>query len=121
MQKQITSDNLDVTSSMVFLAEQKLEKLIPHFTSFNQDSIKIRVVLNKAPNEKFETKVELVVDGSTFFADSTEFLLETALINAIETVERQFIKQRDKTTVENWDKAREVKRFDVEEIDTYDQ
>ncbi|MBP8960961.1 ribosome-associated translation inhibitor RaiA [Patescibacteria group bacterium] len=109
MQYQISSDNIELTKSMQNLAEDKVSKLKRFFAHFPQDEVTARIVLNKASQEDaFKAKIELVAKGKSYFAQEKEFLLETAIIRAVEEIERQLEKDRD-APERNWEKQRELK------------
>lgn len=113
---QITSDNIEVTPSMKVLAESKLEKVIVRLKDINEDLISIRTVLNKGEAvDTFDAKVEVTVKGKKYFANSTAFTVETALINSVEDVLRQYNKDKSKSESDSWQKSREMKVYQDEE------
>lgn len=109
MQYQITSDNLDVTESMKTLAMQKFEKIEGRLTQKELDEAMVRIVMNKSGAEgEFRVKAELSFEGKKYFGTETAFKLETALIKAIEEVERMRRKD-DIAFQEEWAEKREFK------------
>ncbi|OGC56265.1 hypothetical protein A3H26_03670 [candidate division WWE3 bacterium RIFCSPLOWO2_12_FULL_36_10] len=112
MSLQITSDNIEITPSMTELAKKKAARLLAKLKDVPDELKNIRLVLNKAPNDFFDVKAEVLVGGTKFFGESSDFTLETALIVALEDVQRQYIKEKSKR--ENWDKQRDLKRFSTE-------
>ena len=112
MSLQITSDNIEITPSMTELAEKKVAKLLSKLKDVPKELQNIRLVLNKAPNDLFDVKAEVLVGGMKYFGESNDFSLETALIIALGDVQRQYIKEKSKR--ENWDKQRDLKRFSTE-------
>uniref|UniRef100_A0A7C4XHW4 Ribosome-associated translation inhibitor RaiA n=1 Tax=candidate division WWE3 bacterium TaxID=2053526 RepID=A0A7C4XHW4_UNCKA len=109
---QITSDNIEVTQSMKALAESKLEKVVQRLKDVPEDLISIRVVLNKGEAEEtFESKVEITVGGKVYFANNSAFSMESALVDAIEDILRQYNKVKSKNESENWQKGRELKVY----------
>lgn len=117
MNVQITSDNIDISPSMQELAHSKLEKLKGHFADTNKELVSFRVVMNKGEEEdSFNAKIEMNLGKMQFIGDSTGYSLETALISAVEEVERQYVKEKSKRDSDGWEEAREMKRFPVDEV-----
>ena len=117
MPKQIQSDNMDLTPSMKVLAEQKLIPLEAHLGDRESAEAEIRVVMNKAhEQDRFQSKVELLVGGKAFFGDSVDFSLETALIKAVDEVDKQYIKEKEKSKDRNWEESRQAKRLSEDEL-----
>jgi ribosomal subunit interface protein len=112
MNYQISSDNMEVTESMKELAREKLSRIEERFDYIPEGSKSARVVMNTAPVEQFEVRVEINLDGNVFFTDETNYSLETALITAVEELDRQI--EKSKLGSEDWEKQREAKRFDPE-------
>lgn len=118
MSSQITSDNLEITPSMQELANSKLAKLDAHISVTHEDSKFYRIVLNKSSEvDRFEVKLEVKVDGDVYFAEQTDFSLETALIKAVDEVDRQYLKNKDQTSSREQQSVREAKRLDLDEIE----
>lgn len=109
---QITSDNVQITPSMQNLAQQKLERLLSRLQNYPEDMQDIRIVLNTAPLEKFETKIELNLGSQKYFAQKLDFKLETSIIEAVEDIDRQLEKDKDRS--QDWENARETKRYNPE-------
>lgn len=114
MKLQVTSDNIDISASMQELAEKKIEKLHRHWSDLPEESVAIRVVLNKAPEETFSAKVEADINGHVVVAEATHFEFETALVSAIDELERRYAKIKDKKH-EDWEEQR--KRKTLTEVD----
>ena len=70
--------------------------------------------MNTAPVEQFEVKIELDLDGEHFFTNEINFTLETALVLAVEELDRLIEKSRFGS--KNWEEKRESKRFQPDEI-----
>ena len=69
-----------------------------------------RIVLNKSgADDQFKVKVELSFGGKKYFAEEKDYLLESALIQAIGEVERMRRKD-DIAYYEDWNEQREMKR-----------
>jgi len=118
MPTQLLSDNMDMTPSMKALAEQKLATLFAHVEERGREEASIRVVMNKShDHDKFEAKVEATIDGKAYFGDDTNLVLESALINAVEEVDKQYLKDKEKQKDRDFEKNRELKRFDVSDED----
>lgn len=113
MKYQITSDNMQVTDSMRELAIEKLSKIDNRFMDIPEESKSARIVMNTAPVEQFEVRIELDLDGEHFFTDETNFTLETALVLAVEELDRQI--EKSKFGTKDWEDRREAKRFQPEE------
>ena len=108
---QVTSDNIEVSSSMQDLAKQKVEKLSKYFDNVPEELQRVRVVLNKgSADETFEANVELSIGGMIFVGRAQAFSLEAAIIEATGDVERQYVKDKSKRDDKDWDAAREMKR-----------
>lgn len=106
---QVTSDNIEVSPSMIELSKQKLARIDDRFPDVPEDSKTARVVLNFLPGENFEAKLDLVIRGKEYFSQHTDFSLETAIIEAVEELDRQM--EREKTIIEKeWDEKRQMKR-----------
>jgi ribosome-associated translation inhibitor RaiA len=111
MKYQITSDNIDLSPSMIKLAEEKLAKLESRTSNVRPELKSFRVVMNTAPNETFVVKVESVIHGKKYFAEKTSYTLENSLVQSIEEIDRMLEKEQDKGDA--WNKKREQKRFDL--------
>jgi ribosomal subunit interface protein len=117
MEYQITSDNIEVSDSMKEMALSKLSKLEPRLKDIPEDLCSFRVVMNKAPDEMFQVKTEAIINGEQYFAEETDFTVETAMILVVEELERQLEKAKfgDET---GWEDIREAKRFPVDDPDS---
>ena len=96
MQFQITSDNIEMSPSMMDLAHEKLSKLDKHLKDTQPDSKSVRVVLNSGPEGTFFAKVEAEIKGNFLFAEEKGYTLEQALVNAVANVNRQYLKLKTK-------------------------
>lgn len=110
MKHQITSDNIDLSQSMVELAQEKLSRLESRVSNVREELKSFRVVMNKAPNDTFEVKIEAVVHGKKYYAEKTSYTLENSLVASIEELDRMLEKEQDRS--DSWNKKREQKRFD---------
>lgn len=117
MNYQITSDNIEVSPSMIELAKEKLSKVGHHLVHVPDDLVIFRVVLNKAPKDLFEVKVEASIKGKSFFSHATHHVLESAIILTVEELDRQLEKEKvKKNDPHEWEEKRELKRFsDIED------
>lgn len=111
MSIQITSDNIELSPSMHELANQKLAKLQDHIPDYVAENTSYRVVMNSAPDQQFTVKIEATIKGKHFFSDETHPVLESAIIKAIEELDRQVQKEVKKDRTDDWEKQRELKRF----------
>jgi len=117
MQYQITSDNIEVSDSMKVLAEEKFSKIEERLNEKERAEALARVVLNKASaDDEFRAKIELSYGGKKYFASERDYLLESAIIKAVNEVERMR-KKDDIGYVEDWKKQREIKREVVGEVE----
>lgn len=117
---QVTSSNIEISESMKTLAKDKLQKIEKFFDGdMNDDSHSYRVVLNKGSAEDtFEAKVELSWMSHVWVGDATDYTLESALVKAVEDVERQYKKDKAKKEHQGWEEKREMKRYEYEESDS---
>lgn len=102
---------------MKVLAEQKLSALMSHIQQRSREEANTRVVMNKdqAPDQ-FLAKVEVTVEGKTYFGDEADYSLETALIRAIDEVEKQYLKDKEKNKERDYEVNRELKRINEEDL-----
>lgn len=101
---------------MKSLALEKFKKVEKRLTEKELEEALARIVLNKSSaDDEFRVKVELSYGGKKYFASEADFKLETALINALEELERMRRKD-DISYTEDWKKRRELKRQLSEEI-----
>lgn len=119
MPLQISSDNMEITESMRFLVDQKLKNLVSHIEEQERQQLNARVVLNKAQDpEKFLVKIEARVAGKHYFGDDTDYTLESALIKAVDEVNKQYLKDKERLKQRDWKKNRDLKRYQEEEEET---
>jgi ribosome-associated translation inhibitor RaiA len=112
---------MELTPSMKVLAEKKLITLLGHIQQRSREEANIRVVMNKAQEpDKLLVKVEAKVEGKAYFGNEADYTLESALIKAIDEVDKQYLKEKEKAKDRDWEKNREFKRFDGGEIGTED-
>ena len=98
---------------MKALAEQKLASLLAHIDQRDRNEASIRVVMNKSDDHaKLLVKLETTIEGKMYFGNETDFLLESALIRAIDEVNKQYLKDKEKTNERDYEKNRNLKRFD---------
>ena len=118
MPVQLLSDNMDLTPSMKVLAEQKLAVFLGHIQQRSREEATIRVVMNKSQEpDKLLAKVEAKIEGKTYFGDDADYTLESALIRAVDEVDKQYLKDKDKTKERDYEKNRELKRLDEGALD----
>src|SRR4030065_2576926 len=117
MQYQITSDNIDISDSMKNLAKTKFEKVEKRLLDKEKDSALTRIVLNKAQEEDmFEVKIEFSYDGKKYFAHDKNFVLESAIINTVNQIERVRRKE-DIAYYSDWKKQRKLKRMSPDDFE----
>ncbi len=115
MNIQITSDNVEISQSMKTLAQEKIERILQHLKGIPEDLKDIRIVLNKAPDETYESKVEVAISGKIYFADQLDHTLESSLIKAIEEIDRQL--EKDRGIIEkDWEEQRQAKFVSEEDL-----
>jgi len=103
------------------LVEQKLTPLLAHVEQRDRNEVSLRIVMNKAQEqEKMLAKIEATIDGKTYFGDDSDFTLESALIKAINEVDKQYLKDKEKAKERDYEKNRDLKRFDGGDIGTAD-
>lgn len=116
MKYQITSDNIEISESMKVMAQEKFSKIEKRLTEKEKEEGLVRIVLNKSgAEEEFRVKVDLSYSGKQYFASERDFLLESALINAVNEIERQRRKD-DVSYYEDWNEQREAKRKMTEKV-----
>jgi ribosome-associated translation inhibitor RaiA len=109
MKYQVTSDNIEISPSMIELAKSKAVKIETRVKNVPEDLKSLRIVLNKAPLEKFSVKIEANIHGKQYFTDETSFTLENAIIGAVEELDRMLKKEQNNTS--EWKKTRDSKRL----------
>lgn len=116
MQYQITSDNIDISQSMEVLTKEKFERIEARVKHLPEGSCFARVVLNTAPDNKFQVKANLDLSGKEYFSDETSFSLENALVETVEEllemIEKDSIVQRRKDQKQEGD----IRKILTEEI-----
>ncbi len=106
---------------MKALAKQKLAPLLAHIEQRGREEASIRVVMNKShDHDKLLVKVEATIEGKVYFGNETDFTLESALIRAVDEVDKQYLKDKEKAKERDWEKNRDLKRFDGGDIGTAD-
>lgn len=115
---QISSTNIDISPSMQELAKQKFAKIEHYFTHVPEDLQKVRIVMNTGQAvDTFEVTIDLDLGTQHFYGKGVNFGLETALLDAVEDVKEQYLKEKAKTDGKDWEEARESKRFDPDSAD----
>lgn len=117
MNYQITSDNIDISESMKELARQKVQVLDNKLKHIPESVKSVRVVFNKVPEDKFEVTILFVVRKKEYFAEGLEYKVETALIKAVDHLERMFEKDKIMFGAGDWEEAREAKRYEIPDED----
>ena len=115
MKYQITSDNIKLSPSMEKLTKEKFKRVEKRLKDVYEGSKRIRVVLNKSSDEdeRFEVKVVVNVKGKEYYAEESDYKLETAIIKTVEELLRNMKKERGKmlSAIERgWKKIRLLKR-----------
>ena len=88
---------MDVSPSMHELVKEKLKRMQSRLVDVPEDLQNIRVVLNKGSEEiKFLAKIELHLKGKNLFAEEESYSIESALVSAVEKMERQITKEKEK-------------------------
>ena len=116
MKYQITSDNIELSASMETLAHDKMQKLEKRLKKVYEDLKSFRIVMNSVPDGQFEVKIYGVVHGKEYFVNEVAFSLEHAMISAVDELERVLIKAKVILKEDDWDGAREAKRFDPKDL-----
>jgi ribosome-associated translation inhibitor RaiA len=114
MNYQITSDNIEMSPSMISLANEKMKKLENKLTSIPEDAKSFRIVMNSAKDGQFTVKIHALVNGKEYFSEESSYTLEHAMIDSVDSIERNFQKDKVISTEEEWKEAREAKHFDPE-------
>ena len=103
---------------MKVLAEQKLAVLLGHVQQRSREEATIRVVMNKSQEpDKLLAKIEAKIEGKTYFGDDSDYTLESALIRAVDEVDKQYLKDKAKTKERDYERNRELKRLDEGVLD----
>lgn len=108
---------------MKALAEQKLAGLLGHIEERSRQEASIRVVMNKAQEpDKLLAKIEAKIEGKMYFGDEADYTLESALIRAVDEIDKQYLKDKSKAKDRDFEQNRELKRFDegaVDDLETH--
>lgn len=112
MNYQITSDNIEMSPSMVSLAHEKLKKVEDRLANVSEDLKSFRIVMNSAKDDQFSVKIHALVQGKEYFSEETGYTLEHAMIDAVADIERVLQKDKVISTEEEWKQTREAKHFD---------
>jgi ribosomal subunit interface protein len=117
MQYQISSDNIQMSESMIALTKEKFSKIESRLKHIPAEEQFARVVINSAPENTFEVKANVTFRKKEYFSDESDFTLETALIKVVNELTRMM--EKDKEKWEQWEqKNREIKRYgDIVEVD----
>lgn len=110
---------MSVSASMKSLVESKITKLERHWADKDPETIMLRVVLNTAPDEKFLVKLDLNLDGELLYTEELGFELETAVVEAVNELDRQYKKIKDRNT-DKWEKQREEKYLTEQDLEALD-
>ncbi len=79
------------------LVKEKLKRMQSRLADVPEDLQNIRVVLNKGSEDaKFLAKIELHLKGKNLFAEEESYSIESALVTAVEKMDRQITKAKDK-------------------------
>ena len=106
MNLQVSSDNMDVLESMQIMVENKVQRLLRLWGSYEDTDKYVRVVLNSGPDQTFIVKLEAVVKGSSYYGSASGASLEPAIVEAVEEVTRQY-KKANRLKSSDWaDKRR---------------
>ncbi len=117
MQYQITSDNITISESMKTLTVEKLAKLERRWVDIPDENKSMRVVLNSGPDETFVVRLEANLNGEKLYTEEKGFALETALVEAVDELDRIYAKSKDKTQSRDWEERRESKVLSEEDLE----
>ena len=110
MQYQISSDNIQMSESMIALTKEKFSKIESRLKHIPVEEQFARVVINSAPENTFEVKAIITFRKKEYFSDESDFTLETALIRVVNELTRMM--EKDKEKWEQWEqKNRDIKRY----------
>lgn len=100
------------------LAKQKFGKIEHYFDHIPEDLRKVRIVMNKGSAvDTFEVVIDLDLGTQQFYGKAVNYALETAILDAVDDVKEQYLKDKAKNDSKEWEEAREAKRFDPVEAD----
>ena len=105
MKFQVTSDNIDVSDSMVAMVHDKFDRLAGRYGHLPEDACHARVVINSVPVDSFAIRVVANINGKEYFTDETAVSVEHALIACVEELLRMTTKEQDR----DWEAARKAK------------
>lgn len=100
---------MEISESMKVLVNKKVQKLERHWSDRNSDNILVRVVLNSAPEDTFLVKIDANIDGDRYYTEEAGYALETALVEAVEELDRKYEKDQNKRSSKDWEARREDK------------
>jgi ribosome-associated translation inhibitor RaiA len=100
---------------MKVLTKEKFERIESRLKNFPEDTKSARVVLNTAPDDKFEAKVLITAGKFEYFSDEIDYSLESAIIKTVDELLRMM--ERDKERWEAWEREiRETKMYKEPEL-----
>jgi ribosome-associated translation inhibitor RaiA len=114
MQYQITSDNIEMSPSMINLAHDKTKKLEGRLVDVPDDLKSFRIVMNSDKDDQFNVKIHALIRGKEYFSQELGYTLEQALIQAVSNIDRDLQKDKIISTEEEWKETRDAKHFDPE-------
>lgn len=106
---------MTVTESMKALVDSKVQKLNRIWSGKNSDNIRLRVVLNSAPEGKFLVKLDLDLDGTRYYTEEPGYELETAIVDSVEELLKQYSKNDSKYT-SKWEEKRDSKGMSEKDL-----
>ena len=119
MNYQISSDNMEVSESMKELAKSKIVKLERRWQYIPDESKSLRVVMNSAPEGTFLVKFEANLDGKIYYTEEPGYELETALVDAVDELDRQYLKDKSRHE-DKWKRQRQSKVLKEEDLELPD-
>jgi len=69
---------------METLAKQKFARIESRVKEIPEGSKSVRIVMNSAPTDTFQVKIEINLNGKDYFSDETDYSLESALVKTVE-------------------------------------
>jgi ribosome-associated translation inhibitor RaiA len=112
MNYQITSDNIEMSPSMTALAHEKMKKVEDKLQHVHDGMKSFRIVMNSMEEQQFLVKIHAMVHGKEYFVEEPGYPLENAMAVAVNRLERVLEKEKVIMNTENWEQARDAKRFD---------
>lgn len=116
MTYQITSENIEVSQSMIELSKNKLAKIEGWTRDLSDDAKVFRVIINSAPLDMFIVKIDATINGKAYISEASSVNLEHALILATEELEKQYQRRKEKQDDKDWELNRDLKRFPQDDI-----